>query len=146
MIWNSVPLANSTVFENHIIFNAKLLVDNSHEEQKNNGYHSLTIVWHFNNCVNYSQNKPRINFILTMVIVHCPCCCRSVCISSIHCQAITLRSVVLWIIMKLLMEFLFSLIHGLTGASVISDNRSREFSTSSGNKMSYMLNTIQFVC
>ena len=65
-----------------------------------------------------------------VVHVHCPCCSHSVCVSSIHWQAITLKYAVLWIVMKLLMEFLLSLIHGLTGASVGTDIRRNKFGSS----------------
>ena len=44
--------------------------------------------------------------------------------------------------MKLLMEFLLSLIHGLTGASVISDTQLDKFATSSGNKTRYTRNNL----
>ena len=37
------------------------------------------------------------------------------------------------------MEFLLSLIHGLTGASVISDTQPDEFATCSGNRKRYAL-------
>ena len=38
------------------------------------------------------------------------------------------------------MEFLLSLIHGPTGASVISDTQLDKFATSSGNRTRYALN------
>ena len=38
------------------------------------------------------------------------------------------------------MEFLLSLIHGLTGASVISDTQVDKFATSSGNQTPYASN------
>ena len=47
--------------------------------------------------------------------------------------------------MKLLMEFLLSLIHGLTGASVISDTQVDKFATSSGNQTPYALKRLDLL-